>query len=101
MAADLKVEMAKILVAQRISMHNFNYSVGHPDFPKDQAKVLPDEIKATRLDDVIELSFGAWTCFMSWDTDRINKIRKYLNDDKTKIEYWGDQGNLGYVMVKR
>jgi len=101
MAGDLCVNIAKILFAQKISMYNFECSAGHPDFPKDQARVLPEEIKAEKLDDVIELSFGAWTGFLSWNTNRIFQMRKYLNDEKNKIMYWCDQDNLGYVMVKR
>ncbi len=101
MITDINVAIAKELVAHMISTYNSNYVLSNPGLPKSDMRVLPGEIKAEKLEGVIELSFGAWTCFMSGNTNRIYHMRQYLAKDKTKIEHWGDQERMAYILVKK
>jgi hypothetical protein len=101
MATDLNVAIAKELVACMISTYNSNYALSNPGIPKSDNRVFPNQIKTEKLEGMIELSFGAWTCFMSGNTGRIYRMRQYLAAEKTKIEHWGDQERMAYILVKR
>ncbi len=103
MLTDLEIEKARQLIANFITVANYEFSQKNSDFPKDRIRVVPEQVKLEpRIDaELLEFNYASWSSYVSSNADRMKKISAYMGRDNMTIECDAVCDGLVYLIANQ